>query len=80
MTHHFRYFFDKGYGQVPLSSAQEAREKLIKAFSPGRPSTFYAALANGVKDIRLPLYDEITEILKSYGVQPDKIWRQEPVE
>lgn len=77
MTKHFRYFFDEGYGQVPTSKTKEVREQLIKAMSPGRPSTFYQALSNGVRDIRMPLYEEITNILTSAGVSSRRIWRKE---
>jgi hypothetical protein len=76
MTKHFRYFFDGGFGLVPTAKTKEIREKLIKAMSPGRPSTFYQALANGIKDIRMPLYEEITGVLVQAGVPERKIWRK----
>lgn len=77
MTKHFRYFFDKGYGLVPTAQTKSVRELLIKTMSPGRPSTFYSALSNGIRDIRMPLYEEITDILVNAGVPAKKIWRKE---
>lgn len=77
MSKHYRYFFDKGYGLVPAGHLRECRNQLIEAICPGRSGTFYTYLANGVRDIRLPLYEEITSIIKSYGVNEKKIWRKE---
>ena len=77
MKQHFRYFFDNGFGLIPTASSKEARERLIQCMAPGRRSTFYEALRGGIRDIRMPLYEEITSIVMSYGVTQDKIWRKE---
>ena len=77
MTKHFRYFFDAGYGLVPTGKTKEVREQLICLFGASRPSTFYEALSRGVRDIKLPLYEEITSVLVKAGVPERKIWRKE---
>lgn len=77
MAQHFRYFFDKAYGMIPQSQVRECRERLVRTISPGRNGTFYNYLANGIRDIRMPLYDEITAVFRSYGVPEKKIWRKE---
>jgi len=75
-----KYYFDNGYGLVPTAKAKECRERLIKVISPRRNTTFYAFLSQGVNNIRLPLYEAITEVIASYGVARNKIWRIETVE
>ena len=77
MSKHYRYFFDVAYGQVPQAKVKECRARLVEAISPGRNGTMYTYLANGIRDIRLPLYEEITAIFKSYGVPANGIWRKE---
>lgn len=77
MSKHCRYFFDEAYGLVPFAKAKECRTRLIETISPGRNGTFYEYLANGIRDIRMPLYEEITAIFKSYGVPEKRIWRRE---
>lgn len=77
MTKHFRYFFDAGYGLVPTCKTKEVRERLISLFGAARPSTFYKALSKGLRDIKLPMYEEITSVLVEAGVPEHKIWRKE---
>lgn len=76
MTKHFRYFFDAGYGLVPTDKTKEVREQLINVFGAARRSTFYEALSRGLRDIRLPMYEEITSVLLKAGVPESKIWRK----
>ena len=77
MSKHFRYFFDVAYGRVPQAKVKECRARLVEAISPGRNGTFYEYLANGIRDIRLPLHEEITAIFKSYGIPSKEVWRKE---
>lgn len=80
MTKHYQYFFNKAYEAIPQAKVRECREKLVNVISRGRNGTFYTYLANGIRDIRLPLYEEITQVFIDYGIPPKKIWRKEPVE
>ena len=80
MAKHYRYFFDRAFGSVPQSKVRECRSRLVEAISPGRNGTFYVYLANGIRDIRLPLYEEITAILVSYGIPKQNVWHIETEE
>lgn len=72
-----RYFFDDGYGLVPNAHVKECRGRLVQVICPGRNGTFYEYLSRGVCNIRLPLYEAITDVISSYGVPKAKIWRKE---
>lgn len=76
MAKHYRYFFSKGYGLIPAARVKEVRRRLIEVISPGRPTTFYNGLRDGFRDIRMPLYDAITNILISEGVAKEVIWEK----
>ena len=71
------YYFDEAYGMVPTAKTKECREKLIDIISPGRNGTFYTYLARGICNIRLPLYEAITDVFLSYGIPESEIWRKE---
>ncbi len=80
MVKHRLYFFDKAYGLVPVSDVKNVREELIAVISPGRISTFYKYLSCGCKDIRLPLYEAITEVFVRHGIPAKKVWRIEMID
>ncbi len=80
MVQHKIYFFDKAYGKVPVSEVKNVREELIAVISPGRISTFYKYLSCGCRDIRLPLFEAITEVFVRHGIPAKKVWRTELIE
>lgn len=77
MTKHYRYFFNKGYGLVPTEKTKAVREQLINAINPCSRTPFYTALRDGLLDIKLPVYERITEILVQAGIPEKDIWRRE---
>ncbi len=80
MIRHFIYFFDDAFFSVPGGKTKELREELIEVLCPGRSATFYSALGNGIKDIRLPIYEAINEVFGKYGVPAGKVWKKKVVE
>jgi len=80
MTQHYRFFFDNGFGLVPTAQTKEVREQLIKAINPCSKTSFYTALRKGFLDIKLPVYERITEILVQAGIPEENIWRRVRVE
>lgn len=80
MTQHYRYFFDKGFGLVPTAQTKAVREQLVNAINPCSRTSFYTALRRGFLDIKLPVYERITEVLVQAGIPEKDIWRRVIVE
>lgn len=63
-----RYFFEKGYKQVPMDKSDEVRKKIMDGLGIKHISYFSTLLNKGFIDISMYRYEVITEIFSQYGI------------
>lgn len=68
-----KFAFERGYNEVPLGQAEEAKQELMKIFNISSRPAWLRRLRGEVKP-KVDEYEAVEQVLARYGVPKSKVW------